>query len=92
LPPGGDIVEVDGEDINLPGGICIGYSAYAIHRSEQVYGKYSKTFQPERWFERDADKLAKIILTNDLVFGHGNIMCLGKPVAHMELSKTIFEV
>ncbi|KAK1995933.1 cytochrome P450 [Colletotrichum falcatum] len=91
-PPGGDVVEVDGEDVYLPGGICIGYSAYAIHRSEQVYGKDSKAFRPERWFERDADKLANMIRTNDLVFGHGNFMCLGKPVAQMELSKTIFEI
>ncbi|KAK2012105.1 cytochrome P450 [Colletotrichum eremochloae] len=91
-PPGGDIVEVDGEDVHLPGGICIGYSAYAIHRSEQIYGKDSKAFRPERWFERDAGKLARMIRTNDLVFGHGNFMCLGKPVAHMEFSKTIFEI
>ncbi|KAK1574776.1 cytochrome P450 [Colletotrichum navitas] len=91
-PPGGDIVKVDGEDVYLPGGICIGYSAYAIHRSEKVYGNDSKVFRPERWFERDADKLANMIRTNDLVFGHGNFMCLGKPVAQMELSKTIFEI
>ncbi|KZL73725.1 cytochrome P450 [Colletotrichum tofieldiae] len=91
-PPDGDTVEVDGENVFLPGGICIGYSAYAMHRSEEVYGKDAKSFRPERWYEQDTDRLANMIRTNDLVFGHGHFMCLGKPVAQMELSKTIFEI
>ncbi|WQF88082.1 Putative cytochrome P450 [Colletotrichum destructivum] len=91
-PPGGDTVEVDGENVFLPGGVCIGYSAYAMHRSREVYGKDANAFRPERWFEQDVDKLALMVRTNDLVFGHGKFMCLGKPVAQMELSKTIFEI
>lgn len=92
VPVGGDTVELNGENVFLPGGVCIGYSAYAMHRSEQIYGKDAKAFRPERWFESDSDKLASMIRTNDLVFGHGKFMCLGKPVAQIEMSKVVFEV
>ncbi|CAI7583618.1 unnamed protein product [Penicillium glandicola] len=91
IPAGGDTVIVDGESIFLPGGACIGYSAYAIHQSEKVYCKDAKAFRPERWLESDPAKLAVMVRTNDLIFGHGKFHCLGKPVAHIELGKTVFE-
>ncbi|KAM0268896.1 hypothetical protein ACHAQH_009869 [Verticillium albo-atrum] len=92
IPAGGDTVVVDGESVALPGGVCIGYSAYAMHRSEALYGDDAQAFRPERWFEDDKDKLAAMVRTNDLVFGDGKFTCLGKPVAQMELTKTIFEL
>ncbi|KAJ4998443.1 Cytochrome P450 monooxygenase lolP1 [Colletotrichum sp. SAR 10_66] len=52
----------------------------------------AKTFRPERWFEKDEEKLAAMKSVNDLVFGYGKFMCLGKPVAQIELAKTIFEL
>ncbi|KXH42947.1 cytochrome P450 [Colletotrichum simmondsii] len=91
VPPGGDAIDVKGETYLLPGGVCVGYSGSAMHRSQATYGIDSKAFRPERWFETDSDKLASMIQTNDLIFGHGKFMCLGRPVAQMELSKTIFE-
>lgn len=33
-----------------------------------------------------------MILTNDLMFGYGKLQSLGKPVAQIEIGKTIFEV
>lgn len=92
LPPAGDEVEVNGERVFIPGGVCIGYSAYAMHQSEHIYGPDAEVFRPERWFEKDAEKLAMMTRTNDLIFGHGRFGCLGKPVAQMEMSKVIFEV
>lgn len=83
---------VDGESVFLPGGVCIGYSAYAMHRNEKIYGKDAKAFRPERWLESDPDKLAVMTRTNDLIFGYGKFQCLGKPVAQIEIGKTIFEV
>ncbi|KAL9941557.1 hypothetical protein ACHAQF_006947 [Verticillium nonalfalfae] len=91
VPAGGDTVVVDGERIALPGGVCIGYSAYAMHRDEALYGDDAQAFRPERWFEDDKDKLAAMVRTNDMVFGDGRFTCLGKPVAQMEMAKTIFE-
>ena len=92
VPADGDTVVVDGESVFLPGGVCIGYSAYAMHHSEKIYGKDAKAFRPERWFESNPDKLAAMTRTNDLIFGYGKFQCLGKPVAQIEIGKTIFEV
>ena len=92
VPIGGDTLVVDGERVVLPGGVCIGYSAYAMHQSEKVYSKDAKAFRPERWLESDPAMLAVMVRTNDLIFGHGKFQCLGKAVAEIEIGKTVFEV
>lgn len=92
VPPGGDTVQVNGENVFLPGGVCIGYSAFAMHRKEEIYGSDAKVFRPERWLEADGEKLAVMIRTNDLVFGHGRFHCLGKTIAQIEIGKVVFEV
>ncbi|CAG9954496.1 unnamed protein product [Clonostachys rosea f. rosea IK726] len=93
VPRGGDTVEIEsGENVHLPGGVSIGYSAHGMHRNEEIYGTDAKAFRPERWFESDTAKLAVMLRTNDLIFGHGRFQCLGKVVAQMELSKLLFEI
>lgn len=92
IPPQGDTVKIKGQEVFLPGGANIGYSAYAMHRSPEIYGEDAKAFRPERWFEEDQDKLAVMLRTNELIFGHGKYQCLGKPVAQIEIGKVIFEV
>jgi len=92
VPPAGDTVDVNGETVFLPPGSCIGYSALPMHRSEKIYGKDAKAFRPERWFEADGDKLAEMVRTNKLIFGHGRFLCMGKTVAEIELEKTLFEL
>jgi cytochrome P450 len=92
VPAEGDTIIVDGESVFLPGGACIGYSAYGMHRSEIIYGKDAEVFRPERWLVSDPNVLANMIRTNDLTFGHGKFQCLGKTVAQIEIGKTVFEV
>ncbi|KAM4057737.1 cytochrome p450 [Hirsutella rhossiliensis] len=92
VPAGGDTVVVDGRPVFLPAGVSIGYSALAMHRSRDVYGPDAHVFRPERWFEPDPDRLAAMVRTNELVFGHARFRCLGRPVAMIEISKTIFEL
>jgi len=92
IPAGGDTVMVDGKPVFLPGGVEIGYSALAMHRDKKVYGEDADLFRPERWFEKDPEKLAVMTKVNDLTFGHGRWQCLGKNVAQMELNKALFEV
>ncbi|KAJ6157812.1 hypothetical protein N7470_005404 [Penicillium chermesinum] len=92
VPASGDTVVVDGESVFLPGGISIGYAAYAMHHSKEIYGQDAKAFRPERWFEADSAKLTRMIRTSDLTFGHGKWQCLGKPVAQLEMGKILFEV
>jgi cytochrome P450 len=92
VPTEGDTVVVDGESVFLPGGVCIGYSAYGMHRSESIYGKDAEVFRPERWLVSNPDVLAVMVRTNDLTFGHGKFQCLGKAVAQIEIGKMVFEV
>ncbi|KAF9874182.1 pisatin demethylase [Colletotrichum karsti] len=91
VPAGGDTITVGGESVFVPEGACIAYSANAMHRSEETYGEDAKAFRPERWFEEDEEKLAVMKSVNDMVFGYGRFVCLGKPVAQLEMAKTIFE-
>ncbi|KJZ72064.1 hypothetical protein HIM_08519 [Hirsutella minnesotensis 3608] len=92
VPAGGDTVLVDGQPVFLPGGASIGYSAFAMHRSRALYGPDAALFRPERWFDKDPARLAAMVRTNELIFGHGRFHCLGRPVAMLEISKTIFEL
>lgn len=92
VPPGGDTIKVGDSVAFVPGGVCIGYSAYAMHHSKEIYGEDADAFRPERWFESDPDKLKSMLLTNELVFGHGKFQCLGKTIAQMEIGKIVFEV
>ncbi|KAH6609564.1 cytochrome P450 [Trichoderma cornu-damae] len=89
IPPGGDTVRVNGKDVFLPGGASIGYSAFAMHRSTEIYGSDAKAFRPERWFDDDKDKLAVMLRASDMIFGHGKYQCLGKPVAQIEFGKML---
>lgn len=93
VPKGGDFVPLgNGKTVYLPGGTCIGQSATALHHSVEVYGDDAKTFRPERWFEKDSDKLEEMTRVSELMFGYGRFKCLGKPVAQLEISKVVFEV
>jgi cytochrome P450 len=92
VPAGGDVITVEGKDVFIPGGTCIGYSGVSMHRRRDIYGEDAQVYRPERWFEPDEAKLEKMIQTGDLTFGHGRWKCLGKPVAQIEIAKTVFEV
>lgn len=90
VPPGG--VQILGKFV--PGGTCIGYSAWALHRKEQTFGADANTFRPERWLTGDKDErtLAEMDKVLDLVFGYGKNACLGKPIAQIEMRKTVAEL
>ncbi|KAF2205986.1 pisatin demethylase [Delitschia confertaspora ATCC 74209] len=98
VPEGGDTVTVDGEEVFIPGGTLIGYSAFAMHRNnKRVYGEDAHIFRPERWMIPEEDKagqerLKEMIKTNDLIFGYGRWVCLGKVVALIEIHKVVFEL
>lgn len=97
VPPGGDTVVVDGgRAVFLPGGVSVIPSWTAMHRDRALYGADADLFRPERWLETEepggADRLRAMRRANDLMFGHGKYTCLGKPVALIEIHKTIFEV
>ncbi|KAK0624949.1 cytochrome P450 [Bombardia bombarda] len=92
VPPGGDTVVVDGEEVFLPGRVEVGQSALAFHQSKGIFGEDARVFRPERWLEGDREKLAGMVRVSDLMFSHSKWQCLRKQVAMVELSKVFFEL
>ncbi|KAF7503960.1 hypothetical protein GJ744_002985 [Endocarpon pusillum] len=89
VPEGGDTIN----DIFLPAGTSVGCDAWGLHRSKAVYGDDADFYRPGRWIDtKDEKKLAEMNRSADLVFGYGKNGCLGKPVAFMELNKTVTEL
>ena len=90
VPPGG--ATILGRPV--PEGTCIGYSAWALHRKKETFGPDADVFRPERWLVADDtdSRLADMNRTVDLVFGYGKNACLGKPIAQLEMRKTVVEL
>ncbi|KAF2493238.1 putative P450 monooxygenase [Lophium mytilinum] len=91
VPPQGDVI--DGRFV--PGGTSIGWNSWGIMRLKRVFGQDVDVFRPERWLpgggqsKEQIDNMEEVVM---LAFGYGRFGCLGKPVALMELNKTIAEV
>lgn len=98
VPDDGDLVIVDDKEYFLPGGTMIGYSAWSMHRNNRaVYGEDAEVFRPERWFvdvgiPEEEERLARMTKTNDMIFGYGRWVCLGRNIALLEIHKCIFEL
>lgn len=88
VPKGGDTIH----GFYLPEGTEIGQSLYGIGRQESIWGPDPEIFRPERWLEASPEKLQEMTTASDLVFSSGKYLCLGKPVAMMEMSKFFVEV
>ncbi|KAH7348871.1 pisatin demethylase [Rhexocercosporidium sp. MPI-PUGE-AT-0058] len=88
VPPGGDVVN----GMFIPGGTSIGYDAFGIFRSKDIFGQDANTFRPERWLEGPPEKTKDLEQTLDLVFSFGKYQCLGRNVALMELNKVFVEL
>lgn len=92
-PAAGDVVTISDKEYHIPGGTLVGYSAWSMHRNNtSLYGSDAKVFRPERWLIDDADLLAKMTKTNDMVFGYGRWVCLGRNIALIEIYKCVFEL
>lgn len=93
-PSHGETVTIADKTYFIPGGVMIGYSAWAMHRNNRaLYGSDASTFRPERWLHvDDAERLAKMTKTNDMIFGYGRWQCLGKHIALLEIHKSVFEL
>ena len=91
VPPQGDII--DGRFV--PGGTSIGWNTWGLMRLHDVFGMDVEVFRPERWLPGGGQTSEQIEQMNEVVglaFGYGRFGCLGKPVAMVELNKTIAEV
>ncbi|KAJ3955377.1 hypothetical protein N0V92_008078 [Colletotrichum tropicale] len=93
VPDEGDTVIIDGRAVFLPGGTNVNYAVWPLHLSKDIFGEDAEEFRPERWLlETNESKLATMNKVHELVFGYGKYQCLGRPIAMMEIGKTVFEV
>ncbi|KAE9382184.1 cytochrome P450 [Stipitochalara longipes BDJ] len=88
VPPEGD--EING--VFLPAGTKVGVNMWALLRRKDVFGDDSDVFRPERWLEASFEGLQKMESVNELVWGYGKYVCLGKNVALIELNKIFVEL
>jgi cytochrome P450 len=88
VPKGGDTLN----GVFIPAGAEIGYCAWGVHRSKEIFGKDADMFRPERWLEAEGEKLRVMNSTAELVFNYGKWQCPGKSVAAIELNKVFVEV
>jgi cytochrome P450 len=88
VPPEGDTFN----GMYLPGGTEIGFCAWNVYRKNPVYGADADFFRPERWLEADAEQLAKMEKSFELIFGYGRNRCMGEKIANIELRKIFFEL
>lgn len=88
VPKGGDTLN----GFFVPGGTYIGYAAWGLFRSKEIWGEDANLFRPERWLIEDKARLRDMDTVWDLIFSHGKWQCLGKSVALIELNKIVVEV
>lgn len=88
VPPGGDTFK----GVFLPGGTKVGANYWAFLRRTDVFGPDATLFRPERWLEAGPEQLANMEKVQELVWGYGKYVCLGRSVALIELNKIFVEV
>jgi cytochrome P450 len=88
VPPEGDTIN----GMHLPGGTEIGINIWAVTRNTEVFGPDAKAFRPERWLEASPEQYAKMERVQELVWGNGKFVCLGRTIALIELNKIFVEV
>jgi cytochrome P450 len=88
VPPAGETIN----GIFVPGGTKIGANYFALLRNGDAFSPDPTCFRPERWLEASPEQLAKMEKVQELVWGYGKYVCLGRSVALIELNKIFVEV
>jgi cytochrome P450 len=88
VPPAGDTIN----GVFLPGGTKVGANFWALMRRTDIFGSDAMAFRPERWLEASPEQLVSMEKTQELVWGYGKYVCLGRGVALIELNKIFVEV
>lgn len=76
----------------MPEGTEIHMNVIAMMMNTEIFGADAEVFRPERFLECDDKQRNYMLKTIDLSFGHGRWLCLGKPLAIIELNKIFVEV
>lgn len=79
----------------IPPFIAVGMTPYVISRNRDIWGVDADEFRPERWLQAEGESDAvyherlQMFNANDLTFGGGSRICLGRHLAMVELYKIV---
>jgi cytochrome P450 len=79
----------------LPPGTIVGVNPWVIHYQEAIFGAKPHEFRPERWMRGEKEAVGayeariKKMKDADMAFGGGNRICIGRPLALVELYKVV---
>jgi len=82
----------------LPPGTIVGVNPWVLHYKESIFGAKPHEFRPERWLQSEHEEPGayeariKKMKDADMSFGGGNRICLGKPLALVEVYKVVATV
>jgi len=88
VPPAGDTIN----GVFVPAGTKIGANYFALLHNANAFNPDPASFRPERWLEASPEQLAIMEKVQELVWGYGKYVCLGRGVALIELNKIFVEV
>jgi cytochrome P450 len=89
------VAPVEGVRINsvwIPGGTQVAHAHHSMMRRSDMFGDDAAFFRPERWLSGGTELLRQREKVWGLSFSHGRFVCLGRPIALMELNKVFVEV
>jgi cytochrome P450 len=89
------VAPADGVRINsvwIPGGTQVAHAHHSMMRRSDIFGDDAALFRPERWLGGDTELLRQRERVWEFSFSHGRFVCLGRPIALMELNKVFVEV
>ncbi|XP_072975404.1 cytochrome P450 CYP94D108-like [Typha angustifolia] len=72
-------------------GSFVTYSAYAMGRSEKIWGEDSNEYKPERWLDKDGHFKPESPFRFP-VFHAGPRMCLGKEMAYIQMKSIVASI
>lgn len=79
----------------LPPGTIVGTNPWIMHTDKRIFGDDAELYRPERWLQSDNETTEaysarlKKMKDADMSFGGGNRVCLGRPLALVELYKIV---
>lgn len=79
----------------LPPGTIVGINPWILHMDKRIFGDDAEQYRPERWLQGESESeevyaaRMKRMKDADLSFGGGNRVCLGRPLALVELYKVV---
>lgn len=82
----------------LPPGTIVGVNPWVVHYKESIFGAKPYEFRPERWLQGEQEEIGayeariKKMKDADLSFGGGNRICIGRPLALVEVYKVVATV